>query len=108
MAILTVLAMGKGSLPLTLTVSPVARSSAATPTSPGVEATSQFSCCSSERKLGEDTAHAGCAPKARSQQRIAMKRMPCPHLLPVTIAVSPALFRQACGCPTFGMLNADA
>src|SRR5579884_1178638 len=75
MATLTVLAIGNGVLPLMLTVSPVSRSSAATPTSADLFATRELSCCSRLLRLAVDAAAAGCATNAKNDKENAIYRM---------------------------------
>src|SRR6478672_2960607 len=75
MATLTVLAMGNGVLPLMLTISPVLRSSAAIPTSADLPATSELSCCSRFRRLGDEAATEGCAANAKIDRKSAMNRI---------------------------------
>src|SRR5438270_11190171 len=74
-ATLTVLAIGKGVLPLMLTVSPVLRSSAAIPMSADLFATIELSCCSRLNRLGDEAAAAGCATNANSDRKNAMNRI---------------------------------
>src|SRR6478672_1133199 len=90
MATLTVLAMGKGVLPLMLTVSPVLRSSAAMPTSADLPATSELSCCSRLKRLGDEAADRGCAANARIDRKSAMNRIyPYPRAAALTPESSP-------------------
>src|SRR5438309_11783555 len=81
-ATLTVLAIGKGVLPLMLTVSPELRSSAAMPMSADLPAAIELSCCSRLRRLGDEAAAAGCATNAKSEKRSALNRIALTRVQP--------------------------
>src|SRR3546814_9320126 len=77
-----VLAIGKLLLPLKLTVSPVVRSRAANPYSPGFSTAIAARRCSSSCSFDDVSAHAGCARQTASQASNPMNRIGTLRLKP--------------------------